>query len=167
MSKQSSNIKIKEMVNESYLCTCHWLNASLILLVSAMLCLSYLQMHSHLEQGSKKQTPAPLFCVGPISLLLSCSLPCFLSRLHPPASVPTPRPASDLVFPLSLSWLAGTPLQKTKSLSEKTQENTRVHTQVHACNHMQTHACAMGCQFISVSLSHTHTHTLAKTRTKR
>lgn len=131
-----------------------------------MLCLWYLQCTNiwNRVQSNALRNPAPLFCIRPISPLFS----------HP-SSKTTARFRSCCSFSQLTGWHT---FQRTKSLSEKTQENTlaRTHmgTQVHACNLMQTHGCAMGCrhnlhthQYTSECMHkeanlHTHKHTLPK-----
>lgn len=134
-----------------------------------MLCLSYLQMHSHLEQGSKKQTLAPLFCIGPISPLFSRWLPCFLSCLRPPGFQ---HHGPLLILFSSFSQLTGWhTLLRTKSPSEKTQENTHAHTWEHKCMHViickHMHAQWDADTSLSHSVSLSLSYTQANTRTKR
>lgn len=102
------------------------------------------------------RTPAPLFCIRPC-LPFSRALPCFLSRLCPSSNTTA---CLRSCFPLSqlTGWHT---FQRTKSLSEKTEENTRVHKGTHViiCKHRHAHWDA--------DTSYAQPNTQMNTRTER
>lgn len=132
-----------------------------------MLCLRYLQCTNiwNEDQSDILRAPAPLFCFCfhlPHSLRLSL----VFSRLCPSSNTTAClRSCFPLPFSLSLSLpvsqLTGWhTYQRTKSLCEKTEENTCMHirAQVRTWNRMQTHCMHLGMRGMQTNLTHTHTH---------